>query len=335
MTGTTPLPPHHARRVLIIKLSALGDVFQALGPIQAIRNRHTDAHITILTTAPYTELLEATGYADDIWTDSRPRWYQVLQWLNLRHRLRSGGFDVVYDLQTSARSNSYFRMMSGGTGPEWSGIAAGCSHPHANPDRDSMHTIERQAEQLHMAGIAHVPFPGCGWADSLSCDLVPTRPYGLLVPGGAPHRPGKRWPAASYAAVANYMVQSGLLPVLIGTANETTIIERINRLCPKALNLCGKTSVPDLVPLARDAAVGIGNDTGPMHAFAIAGCPSIVLYSNESNPGLCAQRGPRVRILHEPDLSGLSVHDVIRAIEDVTGEGAAGLVSEDNARVVG
>ena len=42
---------------------------------------------------------------------------------------------------------------------EWSGIAPGCSHPHGNPRRDSLHTIERQAEQLAAAGIGVLQRP--------------------------------------------------------------------------------------------------------------------------------------------------------------------------------
>ncbi len=45
-----------APRILVIKLGALGDFVQALGPAAAIRRHHRDAEITLLTTAPYAEL---------------------------------------------------------------------------------------------------------------------------------------------------------------------------------------------------------------------------------------------------------------------------------------
>ncbi|MHA1597646.1 MAG: glycosyltransferase family 9 protein, partial [Alphaproteobacteria bacterium] len=129
--------------ILVIKLAALGDFVQALGPMAAIRRHHADAHLTCLTTKPYLELARATGFFDDVWEDKRPGRFNFAGWFALRRRLRSGWIGRVYDLQTSDRSSLYFNLFRPGPIPEWSGIAAGCSHPHANPDRDRMHTIER------------------------------------------------------------------------------------------------------------------------------------------------------------------------------------------------
>ena len=47
-------------RILVIKLGALGDVVQALGPMAAIRRHHADAHITALTAPAFAPLLEAS-----------------------------------------------------------------------------------------------------------------------------------------------------------------------------------------------------------------------------------------------------------------------------------
>lgn len=52
-----------------------------------------------------------------------------------------------------------------------------------------------------------------------------------------------------------------------------------------------------------------------MHLAAIAGCPSVVLYSHASDPALCAQRGPRVTILRQPKLAELGVEEVMAAVE--------------------
>ena len=145
------------QNILIIKLGALGDFIQALGPMKSIRDHHPGTHITLLTTHPYDQLALASGSVDAIWIDDRPRLYQVTKWLTLRSRLRLGQFARVYDLQTSERSSSYFRLFPNSAKPEWSGIAKGCSHPHNNANRDFMHTQDRQREQLKMSGIYLVP----------------------------------------------------------------------------------------------------------------------------------------------------------------------------------
>ena len=141
-----------AGRILVIKLGALGDFLLALGPMQAIRRYRPDAHLTLLTTKPYRTLAEASGIFDDILVDNRPGRFDLPGWFALRRDLRAARPDFVIDLQTSDRS-SFYRLLMLPDRPSWSGIARGCSHPHANPARDHMHTVERQAEQMRMAGL--------------------------------------------------------------------------------------------------------------------------------------------------------------------------------------
>ncbi len=307
--------------VLVIKLGALGDFVQALGPFAAIRRHHDGAPITLLTTAPFVPVARATPYFSSVWADERAAPWQVARWLRLRGMLRRGCFSRVYDLQTSTRSSSYLQLFRPGPMPEWSGIARGCSHLHANPGRDHMHTLDRQAEQLAMAGIEDVPAPTFSWCPDAPLPAGSDARTVLLVPGGAAHRPAKRWPDARYAALADKLSGSGLRPVLIGGGAEAALHQRIRDLarCDTGLtSLAGRTDLLDLIRLARVAAGAIGNDTGPMHLLAAAGCPSLVLYSHESDPALCAQRGPVVSILRAPALADLSVDAVVDAFETLS-----------------
>jgi ADP-heptose:LPS heptosyltransferase len=298
-------------RILVIKLGALGDVVQALGPFAAIRRHHADAEITLLTTLPFAEFLKRSPYFDQVWVDPRASWRRVDAVLALRRRLAEGGFERVYDLQTSRRSGRYFLFWPQPR-PEWSGIATGCSHPDPDPDRDHRHTIERQAGQLRGAGIAEVPGPDLSWvsADATRFDLP--RSYALLVPAAAAHRPEKRWPESAFAELARALLARDVTPVLLGTAEERPIMRAIAAAAPGARDLSGETSLEDLVALGRGAALSVGNDTGPMHLLAVAGSPVIVLFSDASNPALCAPRGERVVILHQANLADLPV-DAVRA----------------------
>jgi len=302
-----------AEQVLVIKLGALGDFVQAMGPFAAIRKRHADARITLLTTAPYVALAEASGYFNDIWIDKRPRWWQVGEWLGLKRRFDSTGFQRVYDLQTSDRSVIYFRLFAAPK-PEWSGIARGCSHPHANPARDSMHSIDRQREQLAMAGIDTVPAPDLGWVNGDISAFGTQSPFVLLLPGGSAHRPAKRWPVTGYVALAKALMAKGCQPVLIGAGDEAERNAEIADLCAGVVNLTGRTSLFDIASLARSAAGAVGNDNGPMHLIAASDCPSLVLYSSASNPALCAQRGASVAILRRDNLADLELAEVEAAI---------------------
>ncbi|MCR6629370.1 MAG: glycosyltransferase family 9 protein [Magnetospirillum sp.] len=298
-------------RILVIKLGALGDFVQAFGPFAAIRAHHADAEITLLTTRPFAALAAASPWFDHVWIDDKPKMWQVTKVLKLKKQLASGRFGRVYDLQTSDRSSWYFRLMGGEV--DWSGIASGCSLPHANPDRDRMHTVDRQAEQLAMAGIDAVPPPDLAWAEGdVGRYGLPQR-FALLCPGGAPHRPAKRWPAERFGGVAAWLAARGITPVLLGTQAEKAEIDTIRALCGEAVSLAGKTQFIDILGLGRRAVAAIGNDTGPMHLLAAAGCPSVVLFSHESDPTLCAPRG-RVGVLRRPTLAELAVDEVEAAL---------------------
>jgi ADP-heptose:LPS heptosyltransferase len=296
-------------RILVIKLGALGDFVQAMGPAAAIRAHHPDAEITLLTTAAFAALGRAAPYFDRVWIDERPAIARPLTLWRLRRRLREAGFARVYDLQTSDRSSLYFQLLRPGQRPEWSGIARGASHPHANPARDFMHTLDRQADQLRAAGIARVPPPDLSWAATdLAGFRLPER-FLLLVPGGAAHRPEKRWPAEHYAALAARAAALGLAPVIVGGAGETALGAAI-AAAASALDLTGRTSFGDLVALGGRARHAVGNDTGPMHLITAGGASATVLYSAASDPALTAPRGPRLTILRRADLASLGVEAV-------------------------
>jgi ADP-heptose:LPS heptosyltransferase len=304
--------------ILVIKLGALGDFVLATGPFKAIRRAHPTARITLLTIPSLAGLAKATGWFDEVWIDQRPALWNMPGWLGLARRLNGGKFARVYDLQTSDRSSFYFRLMSPpfGKSPQWSGIAKGASHPHANPDRDALHTVERQKEQLAASGIHDVPPPDVSWAaaDVARFDLPPS--YALLVPGGSAHRPEKRWPATHYAELARRLIAIGTTPLLIGATAEKEELAGI-AAATGARDLCGQTNFTEIIALARGARLAVGNDTGPMHLIAAAGCPTVALFSHASDPALCAPRGSAgesVVVLRRPDLAGLLPDEVLAAL---------------------
>ena len=301
-------------RILVIKHGALGDWVLATGPFAAIRRYHADAHITLLTTSAFADWGARCGWFDEIWTDDRPRWIRPLAWVKLRRRLIAGRFTRIYDLQTSQRTGLYFRMLPRRGRPEWSGIAAGCSHPHDNPRRDSMHVTAARAEQLRIAGIGDVPPPDLGWLDGDVGAFAPTEAFALIVPGGSAHRTVKRWPAERFADLAKTLAERGTVPVLIGTAAEAPALELVARSVPEAVNLCGRTGTDQVAALARRARFAVGNDTGPVHMAAVVGCPKVALFGEASDPELSAPQGRAVCALRHIPLDGLPVDAVLEAI---------------------
>jgi len=326
MSSPASSPPRarlSTQRILVIKLGALGDFVQALGPMAAIRRHHDvadaqaggpgHAQLTLLTTPAFVGLGRDTGYFDQIWDDGRPR--GVMAHVALLRRMSWARFTRVYDLQTSVRSSSYLHQVW--PRPEWSGIARGCSHPHTNPHRAQMHTVDRQAEQLRQAGIASIPqadVTALAGTRSARALAGTDAPFGLLVPGAAPHRPAKRWPVERFAALAALWAEHGRRPLVLGTAAEKPQAQAIVAHAPAAIDLTGQTSLNDIVTLALAADAAVGNDTGPMHLAAAAGTPCVVLFGGDSDPARCAPRGPRVRVLAAADISAHATGDVVEAL---------------------
>ncbi len=296
-------------KVLVIKHGALGDIVLAFAAFAAIRAAHVGDEIMVLTTAPFAGLLGASPWFDQVGVDKRPDAWDVPGVLALRRKLR--GFDMVYDLQTSARSSRYFALAGK---PRWSGIAKGCALPHANPRRDTMHTRERLAEQLAGAGIARLPAPDVGWLRAdVSKFRLPAR-YAILVPGASPHRPEKRWPDQKFGGLA---AQLPMPAVVVGGAAESGLAGVIKTFASKTVDLTGQTTLLELAAVIGGAAMAVGNDTGPMHLAAALGVPSLVLFSGASDPALTAPRYPSggwPGILHAPHLSGVSVAQVVAAL---------------------
>lgn len=291
---------------MVIKLGALGDFVLAFRPFAAIRSHHAEAEISLLTTGPFAALARNAPWFDHVLVDARPPWWDLAGLRRLRRSVQ--GFDFVYDLQTSGRSGRYFRLAGR---PAWSGIANGASHRHGNPQRNRMHTVERQRDQLEAAGISEFPEPDLAWLTAAGPVL--DAPYAVLAPGSAPHRPEKRWPAALFGELARTLQRRGVRPVVVGARADAPLAAAVRAACPEALDLTGRTSLLDLGGLAARAALAVGNDTGPMHLAASVGCRCLVLFSGESDPALTAPRGPKVdsvTVLREQNLADLGLERV-------------------------
>ena len=311
------------KKVLVIKLGALGDFVLALAAMKKIREAHPKAKITLLTTPPFEALAKLSPYFNTVETDGRPEDFGELT--QMLGRLRKARYDRVYDLQTNSRTNWYFQALRPFP-PQWNGIAFGCSLPQRNKTRQTMHTLERQADQLRAAGIwpdapvehGSAPPPDLSWILRRHKDARPVagaaapRPYVLFVPGGSAHRPEKRWPVEAFAQLGSLLKARGLDIVIIGGPQESAMARAIQKSVGQARDLTGRTDFAQLAVLGAKAALVVGNDTGPTHLLAAAGAPTIALFSDASDPDLCGPRG-HVAVIRSPDLKALPVSTVASA----------------------
>ena len=304
------------KNILVIKLGALGDFVQALGPMAAIRRHHPNAHITLMTTKAFAKFGEECSYFDDIWIDDKPRWYNPIKWLSLEKKLNNSNIDRVYDLQNNDRTSYYFRLFKRRNRPEWVGTALGASHRNRSKTRTKSHALAGHIETLALVGINDIKIDNMKWVTSDIKRFDIKEPYILMAPGSASERLEKRWSAENYAGLARHLCDKGFQPVIIGTDAEKDVTDKICHICPDAINLTGQTSIFDIIVLGRHAKAAIGNDTGPMHLIAPTGCHSLALFSCHSNPVKHAPQGEHVWTMECADLENLSVDEVISRITE-------------------
>ena len=326
VTAHHPNPGKAASRVLIIKLSALGDFVMSLGAAKSVRDAHPSAEITLLTTPFLQEFAGACPYFDRVETDGRPKGISAQH--KLLKRISHTRYDIVYDFQTSNRTNTYWKLLKRLPhlkAPLWSGAVSGQAFFHANRLRHTLHPIDRLTDQLKYAGLElpETPLPDLGWVrESLgdSADLHASHfgidgKYALLIPGASAHRSAKKWPEARYGALAAFLAERGIQPVIIGGPSEAGIAEQIVRLAPQAKNIVGKTSLFQIVTLAERAEIVIGNDTGPMHMSTLAGAPGVALFAtDESDPVQACPRGAPVTTVSSPRADDISLERVTGAV---------------------
>ncbi|MGN7436999.1 MAG: glycosyltransferase family 9 protein [Alcanivorax sp.] len=311
------MPQNSQEKILVIKLSALGDFVQALGPMKAIKNHHPNAHITLLTTKMFVPFGERCGYFDEVWIDERPKALQISKWRTLKKKLNSGGFTRVYDLQNNDRTSFYLKLFPKRRRPEWVGAAKGASHRNNSPERIAGHALDGHKQTLALAGIENVEIDDLSWVNEDLSQFNLQKPFILFVPGSAPQHPQKRWPADQYAALADYLSDQKFQVVLLGTDAERDITDKIAASSNDTINLTGQTSLFQIAALAHQAAGAVGNDTGPMHMIGPTGCKTLTLFSGHSTPSRHAPKGENVHTLQADNISDLDIEMVRKKLSEI------------------
>ena len=291
--------------ILVIKHGALGDIVQALGAMQDIRTHHAGAEITLLTSPAYLGFFERSPYADRIIADPRPARWRIDALRRLKRRL-GGPFDRIYDLQGSARTRFYRRVLF--RRQDWS------ARPDPRRDTRDRSTLEDFADQLRKAGVRpeHTLSPDPRWMldyGARAPEWPLNRRYAVLIPGSSAGHREKRWPG--FAELAGRLSEEGLLPVAAPGPDEMAILEG-----SAALRLFRDGRPLDLFGLARllsEADVVVGNDTGPTHLAAHLGCRGVALFGAGIAPERTGIGGTSMAWLQKEPLSSLSVDLVTKA----------------------
>ena len=311
------------KKVLVIQAGSIGEFVLSLAAMKRIRMAHPHARITLLTVPQFEALARASPYFNTIDTTARPG--SPGEWLALRGEIKRAHYDRVYDLESSRTSRFLFQLLRPFP-PAWSGATPGAKLRHRNPALAQMHTLERHAEQLMVAGAwpdapttpGDAPPPDLSWILRRAPEVRPVpgaaapRPFVLMVPGGGENKPEKRWPIARYAELAGQLKARGFDIVIIGGPQESAMARAIQKTVGQARDLTGRTDFAQIAVLGARTVLAIGNNTGPMHLIAAAGAPTIALFDGAPDTLVNAPRG-HVAVIQSPTLAELPVETVATA----------------------
>ena len=280
-----------ARRVCLIKPSALGDIVQTLPLLPILRERFPCAKISWVVGSQFAELLENHPFLDEIIPFERRG--GTWAFLRLLAKLRRSKFDLVLDLQGLLRTGlmtwatrAPFRIGLE-TAREGAGLACHLLLPDSSRHVPAHLRTWRVAEALGMGQHRRttiVPLSDRDrlWAREHMTGLSARR---LVIHAGAQWET-KRWPAGQFAFVAAKTVRRfGMSPILVGSAGERELagdLERqIRKFVPAArvANLAGQTTLKQLAAVLELAEVVLSNDSGPMHLAAGLGTPVVGVFT--------------------------------------------------------
>jgi predicted lipopolysaccharide heptosyltransferase III len=322
------------KRILIVRLSAIGDVINSLPVLCALRGAFPQATIAWVVEDKVRELLEHHPGLDRVFVFEKRLWgikrdpFLIFKALgNLLHLLRSirkGRFDVVLDLQGSLKG-TVFTALSGA--PLRIGFAKGfCkeySHLFTNlkviPYGEVIPRVEKYLSLLAPFGLnrfrleygIHIP-PSI--KEELK-DLLSRGGYILMHPGTSQRGRAKRWHPLNYARLADTIVERLGLPVIFtGGPGEQGLVQGILSMMrrDRALAVSPKTLL-HLACLIRGATLFIGSDSGPLHLASALDTPCVALFGPK-DPAIYRPYNPRHRLVYKREMNQISVEEVFEAV---------------------
>ena len=286
----------HDPRILITRLSAIGDCIHTVPLVAALRREFPNAFIAWVTQSGPASLLEGLDGLDELIVVPKG-WLK--RWSSIRHvraELLKHRFDIAIDPQSLTKS-SLLGWLSGAT--QRIGFAKGQGRelsPWLSTHRvmpQATHVVDRYLELLSLLGVeqptVEFQLPSYSAAATSMQRFANDHQLGefvLLNPGAGWN--SKLWPHARYAEVARSLHQRhGLRSVVLWAGPRErdwaeAIVKDANgsnaTKASGATMLAPDTSLPELAELCRLAKLFVGSDTGPMHLAAAVGTPSVAMY---------------------------------------------------------
>lgn len=311
-------------RILLIRLSAIGDVINTLPAVSAIRRAYPDAYLAFAVEDKAKDVIMGHPDIDRVFVFPRKRWSRNPRlhemWGYLRS-IRAERFDVSLDFQGNLKGAVH--TMAGGA-PRRIGFARGhCyemnylfTNVHVEPPGRRIHRVRKFASLLGGLGISPEPGPYRIPRTDEAVRRVDTflrasnvDGYVIVHPGTSEFGKEKRWPPERFARLVE-RIRRELRMEVIATwgPGERALAESIGGI------LSMKTTLMDLAELARRAKLFVSCDTGPMHLAAACGTRCVALFGPK-DPAVYGPWGEGHRVIYKP-VQEITVDEVFAAVCD-------------------
>ena len=289
-------------RILIIKLSSLGDVVHTLPAVAALKKAYPQAQIDWLVEKKCSILLKNNPLIHEVIEVDTHRWRKSLlslevlgQLKSILGRLRANQYDVALDFQGLWKSAAfgYFSGAKRLLGFDKEALKEpGCRILYdgkVSPGVEATHVIEIYAGLVRSLGVEtnglRFDLNTSEEDDEYVSSQLTSRQvndFVILNPGGG--WVTKNWDPENYAALHLRLRQTTRLQTLLTWGpGEERLIEQILRASEQDPPLTFSTTIPQFIALARRAKLFVGGDTGPMHLAAACGVPVVGIFGPTSS----------------------------------------------------
>ncbi len=277
-------------RVVVWKLSALGDVILSTPSLRAIRAQHPDSHVALVVGRGAYDVVARCPYVNEIIVDSGSGGWAALQkrWALIR-RLRTEGFDRSIDLQNSRWTHAAAWLSGIGVRVGYNRKLGFLLTQRVRLPKQPMAPVAHQGHLLEQAGVRMADERLELWlsdrevrnVDALLNGKLRSDAKGIvgLHPGGSGRWKTKRWDLERWAQLGDGLMQRQIQVVITGGPDERDLSAHLAQLMvSNPLVLIGQTAILDLAELIRRFHVFVAHDSSPLHLAAAVGTPTVALF---------------------------------------------------------
>lgn len=289
--------PISIERILVVRMSALGDCFCAIPVFAALREQFPKAHIAWAIQDNFAPLIHNLRGLDELIIFPRQRWKHSpisLQWKEgnkLWRHLRMRNFDAVVDVQSNTKSGfisslTQAPMRIGHGQGEAKELSTWFTNCKVNHPSQLKHIIYKNLNLLTALGIEQAkpefPLPADPFAKAKvihwlnTQGVIPGR-FLLLVPFCG--RPEKEWPPEKFMQLSYRLAENHIPGVFLqspGKEKETQAM--IPSSTREHIHFAPPTTILEMVEFIRQAQVCFGGDTGPLQIAGGLGIPNVACF---------------------------------------------------------